>query len=954
MVSLVQSLLAIESAELRQRWLVTHCPQKDEVLIHTLREESYVRERENPSTVLVIAQILYDLATLWDDQYTYTIGLIIDANARRHQADYAASLEKYQQARQLAEILHLTSEIIRVMVGQIDTMMYLGRYEEALQVADDVIARLHGTDDHRTLAKTFVNRGNILSRLGRYTQAQQDYQKARSIFDDLGAKQDLAMVAANEANLLTNLNDFRLAESMYRQAGEYFAQAGLANAVAQIDHNLAYLYYAQGNYQRAFIQFNQARTAFLAQDSQIDVAYVDLYRCEIYLTLNLWGEALELARAVRPLFETAKMRWESAQLWLVEAAALAHADGAAITSEALTKARQLFTEENNLYWLAIVDLYQATFNLRSHDLVSARLSAQRAHATFHQLAERNRTAQCETILGEIAFVEQNIAQAEQHFSYGLALLGEVDLPAVSFACHYGLGRVYRQRGQLSKADKHLQTAISAIERLQAAIGAEDYKIAFRSDKLQVYHETITLNMSIDDADAHQTAFETIERAKSRAMLDALAHVQHAGATASPETPLLIEMEQLRQELNWLYSRMNLPEPSSGAASAPESLAQLTAAITQREQALKTLLNRWRAPDLVSAPHNPISTATLPHIQAILPAGALLLAYYFAEKQLIVFGVTHTGMWTQQWEIAHESITDLLGQLQFQLNKFGLGPIYRQRHARALLQGAQAILQQLYLALVQPITHRLEAEQIMIVPHGLLHSVPFHALFDGERYLIQTKAISYAPSATILCHILSAHRETDAAPPLILGITDGSIPYAQPEAEALGALFPQAHVYVSDQASAKRLFEARRLPSFMHIATHATFRSDNPLFSALKFADGWVTVNDLYMMMQRSAPLVTLSACETGQNRLYAGDELMGLCRGFLRAGGRSLVVSQWMVDDHSTIQLMTHFYRALQQGQPVQQALRSAQLAILESYEHPYYWAPFTLTGDPWLTIVMA
>ena len=139
-------------------------------------------------------------------------------------------------------------------------------------------------------------------------------------------------------------------------------------------------------------------------------------------------------------------------------------------------------------------------------------------------------------------------------------------------------------------------------------------------------------------------------------------------------------------------------------------------------------------------------------------------------------------------------------------------------------------------------------------------------------------------------------------------------------------------------------------AFLHLATHATFRQDNPSYSAFELVDGWVTVNDLYGL-DHFPPLVTLSACETGRAAIEVGDELMGLCRGFFSAGVHALVVSLWTVDDLATAELMGNFYRRLRDGQPVGAALHDAQRETMHKWHHPYYWAPFFLIGDPWLRL---
>jgi CHAT domain-containing protein len=92
-----------------------------------------------------------------------------------------------------------------------------------------------------------------------------------------------------------------------------------------------------------------------------------------------------------------------------------------------------------------------------------------------------------------------------------------------------------------------------------------------------------------------------------------------------------------------------------------------------------------------------------------------------------------------------------------------------------------------------------------------------------------------------------------------------------------------------------------------------------------------------------ASLVVLSGCNTGASRIYAGDEMMGLARGFLAAGAASLVVSLWTVNDPATAKLMTAFYRKLRGGVSIRAALRAAALEVKSEYDHPYYWAPFVL-----------
>jgi CHAT domain-containing protein len=131
---------------------------------------------------------------------------------------------------------------------------------------------------------------------------------------------------------------------------------------------------------------------------------------------------------------------------------------------------------------------------------------------------------------------------------------------------------------------------------------------------------------------------------------------------------------------------------------------------------------------------------------------------------------------------------------------------------------------------------------------------------------------------------------------------------------------------------------------VHIATHGLFRTDNPMFSSVRLGTSHLSVYDLYNL-HLPVELLTLSGCGTGLNVMAAGDEPIGLARGLLHAGARSLLLTLWDVHDRSTAGFMREFYRLLGAGFGKAAALQSAMQQIRERYPHPYYWAPFILIG---------
>lgn len=119
-----------------------------------------------------------------------------------------------------------------------------------------------------------------------------------------------------------------------------------------------------------------------------------------------------------------------------------------------------------------------------------------------------------------------------------------------------------------------------------------------------------------------------------------------------------------------------------------------------------------------------------------------------------------------------------------------------------------------------------------------------------------------------------------------------------------------------------------------------------MFSSIQLGDTRLSLFDIYNL-RVSADFVALSGCGTGMSTVIAGDELLGLVRGFLYAGARSLLVSLWDVHDRTTSELMQKFYDSVVQGSSRSESLRMAMLELKYRRPHPYYWAPFILMGGP-------
>ncbi|MBN1560835.1 CHAT domain-containing protein [candidate division KSB1 bacterium] len=280
-------------------------------------------------------------------------------------------------------------------------------------------------------------------------------------------------------------------------------------------------------------------------------------------------------------------------------------------------------------------------------------------------------------------------------------------------------------------------------------------------------------------------------------------------------------------------------------------------------------------------------------------------------------------------------------------------------------------------------------ELIVVPHGSAHAMPFQALWWRDKPLAETMRISYLPSAGTLQYIQRRSElpktiltvgnpgRMSHRPPLSgKSVAANSLPAAELEAIYVASLFPRGKSLVGDEATESTVRQL--LPDYplLHFATHAVLLENAPMLSEILLADGEAMSVYELMGMNLNAELVVLSACETALGDVTGGDDLIGFTRGLLGAGARSAVVSLWPVDDVSTSLLMGEFYRCQSQGESVAKALQTAQLFLrnlkpeammskmlaikkisktrhigvdinveFEIYHHPYYWAPFILVG---------
>jgi CHAT domain-containing protein len=445
--------------------------------------------------------------------------------------------------------------------------------------------------------------------------------------------------------------------------------------------------------------------------------------------------------------------------------------------------------------------------------------------------------------------------------------------------------------------------------------------------------------SLSDQGRMAEAFRAIERARGRVEAQALSHHE----IAEPHQPTAAELQLTSLNLKLLNT------------DDPNARGRILDSIYATEQQLGA-----DSQETDPAP-NPVPLTSLQHD---LRDSELFVEYVLGEPHSYALAVTVNTV--QRYTLPPKS------ELEREAAQY--------RSEITQEKTDLPLAQQLYNGLLGGIPELGKKHDLIVVPDGKLHLLPFSALANSGQYVLTTHLVTVAPSGTVLD--ILRHRATrtiqddlpyvgvaawiSKPPPTTLLATirravSGperqelvALPESRNEVESIATDLPKPSTILLGGHATETAF--RRLPldqyNVIHLALHGYADPEFPDRSALVFAPETPPIDDGLLQLREirklplDASLVTLSACNTGVGPV--GEEgVANLVNAFIEAGAQSVVSTLWELEDHSTAQLMIDFYQHLGRGEGKAEALRQAQLDLLKSGDPPYFWAGFELDGEP-------
>ncbi|MGH7769873.1 MAG: CHAT domain-containing protein, partial [Candidatus Binatia bacterium] len=458
----------------------------------------------------------------------------------------------------------------------------------------------------------------------------------------------------------------------------------------------------------------------------------------------------------------------------------------------------------------------------------------------------------------------------------------------------------------------------------------EFRSSYFDDKRATYGSMIVAHLRAKNS---AEAFNYSERARSRAFLDILgSKVQLA------KSGTLLEHERaLQARISVLQAMMAGQDPDASEGS------RLRQEVEGAQKAYADFLTQVRKENKEQASLINVEPLNLKQVQELLDPGVTMLEYFVVRGAVLLWVVEKDRVRFVNIPIAR---TELVAKVtSFRDTVYQLGEKKK----------FSDISQELYRLLIEPALPHVRGKEILVIPHDVLHYLPFQALLSGQdKYFIQDYPIYYLSSASLM-QFTHEKRRAGGERALIMGnpsLGDEAynLRFAEREAKEVAGAYAKSEVFLKAEASKPRAVSFGPKSDVLHFAVHAELNEDDPMSSALLLApegggDGRLNVAEIFSLHLK-ADMVVLSACETGLGKLSNGDELVGLTRAFIYAGTPSIVTTLWKVNDRSSYELMREFYRQLKTGKK-SEALRQAQLKTMKEFPEPFYWAAYQLTGEP-------
>jgi tetratricopeptide (TPR) repeat protein len=779
-----------------------------------------------------------------------------------------------------------------------NALQLLNQFQPALESYDAAAALLETLDEPVELGRTLHAKVGMLFTLSRFDELFGCSARARELFERCSDHKRLARLDVNLAHAYHRLGRPKEALECSARALRILEESRDSEGFVAASINSAVTLTAMHEFERAEEHYRAAMR--VAEELNMS-SWVLLSRYNLAYLRYLNGDtaaALDELQIVRREYERINQDWMICQCWLDESEILLEIgdleDSMAAARRARTFARKLGLNSETGKSL----LYEAAAEMR--------LGRSREAALLLDEAARRFTAEGDQVSTAVAKLQTALLRTNNGDMAALpdaisarCLLRDSGLPHRRALAEIVIGRIQRAAGDLDSSIDSFKTALALAE-------------GSRSQWMQ-FHAAYELGLSLDQKDDTQSIRMLTQ---ADALLDSL---WHRIGSDDLKMSFLADRENV---YTYLVRRALTESPAT--------------ALDYSEKARSRVLRERLMGAVGAVCDRPGRSQSAPTVElaARLSADEVIVEYFISGNDLYIFILRCDGLICIQ---RRGSVPGLEAEWRdfdrhtesCSVKWERLAPV--QHH---LVATAQHHLNNLYDELIAPIEFDLRGT-VIFVPHGFLHGVPLHALYDGKQYLAERVRVAYTPSASLYCTPAPSQA---FGKPLFVAFSTSPDSSSLDEVEEASSLASGATMLINPSIDElRRSFSTAR--ELVHIAGHAGINPIAGKFSWIETAHGRLTSRDLADMHIRARTIV-VTGCRTARRIVQPGDEWLGLMRSFYLSGASTIVSALWDIRDETARQFAAEFYKVYN-GNNAPAAVQSASARISGPQAHPYFWGGF-------------
>lgn len=882
----------------------------------------------------------------------------------------------------------------------------------ALKKAADLVSRAGKLDEaeklyqqaERTLAVVGEKAGLLAVLLtlaeqnesrGRFRAANHGFERVRQLYLELGDKLHWATRVMDVHRNEYFLGNGGAVTPLLEEALAVLKPFQFRQMEMLMLSTLACDYDAGGFFEAAETAHSKAASLLVESDPPETKFQVWCNQASHYILIGRWDDAFDLLRNnALPVAKNNKLSVQTTTANYLMAWAWYRQGHPDTAKTVLESAVTLLPEINDLHLQAILYHNVATMlqKLGKHQ-AAIDLLEQKAIPRLRELQSNRDLAAALNIAGRVEADRQNYKQASLYLAESRDLLQSVSSPDWLSNTLYWQARVGILTNQLDQAETNLREAIRLTETVKQntpGLAQIDYFATTQTMYDALIEVLFRKHKALPNKGYDQEAFLWNERRLARGMVEKMATRELTQSEADSLPEEWKQLSEIKAEINRLAAQraalLITDQPSPAELEKTER--QLAPLLRAKDRLVATLTSPIKPAGLT----NPDFTNLQ---KVVVDATTALVEFHVGEFASYVWIMTESGFRSVTLPSKTE-LQPLLNELQASVPR-------SQANFKVVStpdSGLKPVLARLSAQLLRPLALPASINRLIVVRSDILNWVPLAALPLPEKPALPLLAqceISYAPSATFASRLLqrepgSIHQAASmlvmADPVFTLadsrlsqvarlnGTKSERVEIADSRHAFRGLRFSRLPASSAEAALIERLFKGKVVKKLgfdasrsilseikadeyqmIHLATHSVIREKDPALSGLLFSlldaqgnaqDGFLTLTDIANLPLK-ADLVVISACQTADGKLIEGEGPLSFSRAFLLAGARTVIGTQWAVDDKATSELMKLFYeQLLTRHLPPVKALRQAQLQMLKNatYQSPEHWAAFECYGD--------